>query len=175
MDAQQSIGDLIKGVELLQQRSTCVERRLLEKTKEILEVCASTQPRPCIKELLQVEIGKQKTWINHYLGEQERTNEIYSLVRDYIEKLEDHDRLLRRLCEETLEGAWTIALVLDVALPQSTWQVMRYKKSNMSLNGESPARKMACDSTPIASAYLRASSHGDLPILERFGKEYWYH
>ncbi|KAK2670337.1 hypothetical protein RAB80_014474 [Fusarium oxysporum f. sp. vasinfectum] len=113
MEAQQALRDLVDTVQLLQRKATLAERPLLRLAMELLELCASTEPQPCMVELLQVEVGQQKRWVMDYLNQQKGNEQMTRLADDFAKPSEDHERLLLRYCQETWEGARAIALVLD--------------------------------------------------------------
>ncbi|KAJ0128243.1 HAT family dimerization domain protein [Fusarium oxysporum f. sp. albedinis] len=129
MEVQQALRDLIDTVQLLQRKATLAERPLLRLTTELLELCASTEPQPCMVELLQVEVGQQKRWVMDYLNQQKGNEQMTRLADDFAKLAEDHERLLLRYCQETWEGARAIALVLDVPLLRPTWKVMHHREA----------------------------------------------
>ncbi|KAI3570689.1 hypothetical protein IWW34DRAFT_903223 [Fusarium oxysporum f. sp. albedinis] len=135
MEVQQALRDLIDTVQLLQRKATLAERPLLRLTMELLELCASTEPQPCMVELLQVEVGQQKRWVMDYLNQQKGNEQMTRLADDFAKPSEDHERLLLRYCQETWEGARAIALVLDVPLLRPTWKVMHHREAFSSPKG----------------------------------------
>lgn len=151
MEVQQALRDLIDTVQLLQRKATLAERPLLRLTMELLELCASTVPQPCMVELLQVEVGQQKRWVMDYLNQQKGNEQMTRLADDFAKPSEDHERLLLRYCQETWEGARAIALVLDVPLLRPTWKVMHHREAFSSSKGRRSHRRTDSSSITMSS------------------------
>jgi hypothetical protein len=175
MEVQQSIRDLIENILLLQQKATPMERQILRDTTELLELCVAAQPQPCIIELLRVEIGQQKCWIKDYLNQQKSIGEVTCFFDGLTKAPEDYEILLLRYCQETLEGARTIALVLGVAPLRSAWKIRHHRKSATCPYGQSHAKGTDNNSAPMPSSFSTDHSQGDSLALERFRKHYWYY
>ncbi|SCN99791.1 uncharacterized protein FFB20_11000 [Fusarium fujikuroi] len=175
MEVQEDIRDLIDHIQLLQQNAGPMERQIIRRTTEILELCAAAQPQARIVDVLRVEIGQQKCWVKDYLKQQRAWQEVTFLLDGLTNASEDHEALLLRYCQETLEGARAIAFGLGISLSPQAWKVRHHKKPVACANGRHNTNGKDIDSAPGTTILPIDRSSGDSTVLERLYNRSWYY